>query len=128
MIIEDINYYPDEYADEYAYNNPDYIYGYKIYNDMTKGNTFVMSYDKKLAKYFGEWLVSIYKNYDEETIDTKLDEFDNSTEIETAKVIVTNPEYWGDDKVDRNTYIVYEYDNSDLAYAVQIIGSWSSRF
>jgi hypothetical protein len=95
---------------------------------MTKGNTFVMSYDKKLAKYFGEWLVSIYKNYDEDTIDTKLDKFYNSTEIETGKVIVTNPEYWGDDKVDRNTYIVYEYDNSDLAYAVQIIGSWSSRF
>ena len=52
----------------------------------------------------------------------------SSTEIETAKVIVTDPEYWGDDKVDRDTYIVYEYDNSDLAYAVQIIGSWSSRF
>lgn len=128
MIIEEINYYPYEYADEYAYDNSNYIYGYKIYNDMTKGNTFVMSYDKKLAKYFGEWLVSIYKNYDEDTIDTEKDKFYSSTEIETAKVIVTDPEYWGDDKVDRDTYIVYEYDNSDLAYAVQIIGSWSSRF
>jgi ATP-dependent RNA circularization protein (DNA/RNA ligase family) len=128
MIIIKERDYPFEYADDYVENEAIHIYGYKIYNYMTSGNTFVMSADKKLAEEYGKWLVDIYKNYDEDTIGDDLDEFFKQASRTTPETIITNPEYWYDERINRDLYTVFEYDNSDIVYGVEIVGSWSSRF
>ena len=84
--------------------------------------------NERTAKEYGEWLADIYKNYDEETIEDELNEFDYVVSRSKSDVIVTDPEYWKDERKTDKVYIVYEYDNFDIAYIVQIIGSWSGRF
>lgn len=128
MIIIKERDYPFEYVDDYAENGAIHIYGYMIHNEMTVGNTFIMSADKKLAEEYGKWLVDIYKNYDEDTIGDDLDEFYKQASRTTPEIIITNPEYWYDERINRDLYIVSEYDNPDIVYGVDIVGSWSSRF
>ena len=117
-----------DYIDDMGFSHWGHMFGYKIYNEMTDDNTFVLSDNERTAKEYGEWLVDIYKNYDEETIEDRLNEFDYIVSRSKSDVIVTDPEYWKDERKNDKVYIVYEYDNSDVAYIVQIIGSWSSRF
>ena len=117
-----------DYIDDMGFSHWGHMFGYKIYNEMTDDNTFVLSDNERTAKEYGEWLVDIYKNYDEETIEDRLNEFDYIVSRSKSDVIVTDPEYWKDERKTDKVYIVYEYDNSDVAYIVQIIGSWSSRF
>ena len=52
----------DEYKKElqYDYNELAQFYAYKIYSDMTDGNTFVVSPDKEKAKRYGKELYNIY--------------------------------------------------------------------
>lgn len=116
----------DRYEEpKYAYNELAQLFGYKIYSDMTDGNTFVVSPDKEKAKMYGKKLYYIYKNYDEDTIDINVSDFYNSLPND---VFVTDPEYWADEKVDRDTYIIYEYDNDTIRYAITLVGSNSFRF
>ena len=117
-----------DYIDDMGFSHWGHMFGYKIYNEMTDDNTFVLSDNERTAKEYGEWLVDIYKNYDEETIEDRLNEFDYIVSRSKSDVIVTDPEYWKDERKTDKVYVVYEYDNSDVAYIVQIIGSWSSRF
>ena len=125
-ISESNNLY--DYIDDMGFSHWGHMFGYKIYNEMTDDNTFVLSDNERTAKEYGEWLVDIYKNYDEETIEDRLNEFDYIVSRSKSDVIVTDPEYWKDERKTDKVYIVYEYDNSDVAYIVQVISSWSGRF
>ena len=105
-------------------------YAYKIYNDMTDDNTFIISKDKQRAKEYGKKLADIYRNYDEDTIDIDIDEYYNSL---PNNVIVTNPEYWTDRKERSNGHwIVTNYDDvnydDNLSFDLTIIGDYSDRF
>jgi hypothetical protein len=106
-------------------HNADPYYGFKIYNEMTDGNTFVISQDKALALSYGKKLRDIYKDEDEDRRDKNLDKYWSSL---PDNVLVTDPEYWAEERINRDTYILYEYDYSDTKYLTTIIGSWSSRF
>ena len=101
------------------------FYAYKIYSDMTDGNTFVVSPDKEKAKRYGSELYRIYRNYNEDTIDNDVANFYNNLPDD---VFVTDPEYWADEKIDVDTYIIYEYDNDTIRYAVTLVGYNSFRF
>lgn len=125
-IKENNNLY--DYIDDMGFSYWGHRFGYKIYNEMTDDNIFVLSDNVRTAKEYGEWLADIYKNYDEETIEDELNEFDYIVSRSKSDVIVTDPEYWKDERKTDGVYIVYEYDNFDIAYIVQIIGSWSGRF
>ena len=125
-ISESNNLY--DYIDDMGFSHWGHMFGYKIYNEMTDDNTFVLSNNERTVKEYGEWLVDIYKNYDEETIEDRLNEFDYIVSRSKSDVIVTDPEYWKDERKTDKVYIVYEYDNSDVAYIVQVISSWSGRF
>ena len=117
--------YDDEQEPLYDFNELAQFYGYKIYSSMTDGNTFVVSSDKEKAKRYGKQLYEIYRNYDEDTIDKDVSDFYDSLPDD---VFVTDPEYWADEKVDRDTYIIYEFDRDDVRYAVTLVGSKSDRF
>jgi hypothetical protein len=117
-----------DYIDDMGFSSWGHRFGYKIYNEMTDDNIFILSGNERTAKEYGEWLADIYKNYDEETIEDELNEFDYVVSRSKSDVIVTNPEYWKDERKANEVYIVYEYDNFDIAYIVPIIGSWSGRF
>jgi hypothetical protein len=125
-IKENNNLY--DYIDDMGFSYWGHRFGYKIYNEMTDDNIFVLSGNERTAKEYGEWLADIYKNYDEETIEDELNEFDYIVSRSKSDVIVTNPEYWKDERKTDGVYIIYEYDNFDIAYIVLIIGSWSGRF
>ena len=127
LIIKESNNLYD-YIDEMGFSYWGHRFGYKIHNEMTADNIFVLSDNERTAKEYGEWLADIYKNYDEETIEDELNEFDYIVSRSKSDVIVTNPEYWKDERKTDGVYIVYEYDNFDIAYIVQIIGTWSGRF
>ena len=114
-----------EEESQYDYNELAQFYAYKIYNDMTDGNTFVVSPDKGKAKRYGRELYNIYRNYNEDTIDDDIANFYNNLPND---VFVTDPEDWTDEKINRDTYIIYEYDNDIIRYAVTLIGSNSFRF
>ena len=106
-------------------HNADPYYGFKIYNEMTDGNTFVISQDKALALSYGKKLRDIYKDEDEDRRYESLDRYWSSL---PDNVLVTDPEYWAEERINRDTYILYEYDYSDTKYLTTVIGSWSSRF
>ena len=119
--------YDNDFEEEtkYDYNDLAQFYAYKIYSDMTGGNTFVVSLDKEKAKRYGRELYRIYRNYDEDTIDDDVANFYNNLPDD---VFVTDPEYWADEKIDVDTYIIYEYDNDTVRYVVTLIGYNSFRF
>ena len=117
--------YDDEQEPQYYYNELAQFYGYKIYSSMTDGNTFVVSPDKEKAKRYGKRLYEIYRNYDEDTIDKDVSDFYANLPND---VFVTNPEYWADEKVNRDIYIIYEFDRDDIRYAITLVGSVSDRF
>lgn len=110
---------------QYDYNELAQFYAYKIYSDMTDGNTFVVSPDKEKAKRYGRELYHIYRNYNEDTID---DDSANFYDNLPNDVFVTDPEHWTDEHIGPDTYIIYEYDNDTVRYVVTLVGSNSFRF
>lgn len=78
-----------------------------------------------MALSYGRKLRDIYNDEDEDRRYESLDRYWNSL---PDNVLVTDPEYWAEERINKDTYILYEYDYSDTKYLTTIIGSWSSRF
>lgn len=104
-------------------HNADPYYGFKIYNEMTDENTFIISKNKDKAKKYGKILFNIFYNYDEDTIDDDIFEFYHNL---PSDVIVTDPDYWVDHKDDYADCWILTDDN-DISYEVFIVGYEAGR-
>lgn len=107
------------------YMNLEFEYAYRLYNEMTDENTFVISQNKNEAIKYGKKLVSIYDNSDEKELDYEIENFYNTL---PKNVIVTDPEYWAEHKDNFANYWTLEDNNNDASYEVQIVGTYFNRF
>lgn len=98
------------------------MFGYKIHNQMTDENTFILSDSEEMSKKYGRMYVNIIDNYDEDTIDEEIATF---YDILPKSVIVTDPEYTSEKRIGPNKY---RLDTGESVYIATIIGDFSSRF
>lgn len=102
----------------------DEYFAYLIYNAMTDENTFICSKSQDSARKYGRKLYEIYKDYDEDTIDKKIDMF---YEFLPDNVFVTDPNNTEETPAERDNYILWLQDKGTTIY-VNVIGGVKLRF